>query len=106
LLKSKGQLDVSFANAMVRELADAAIEYQSFSHLIDHRETTFAFKFSDYYERPSINEKLGVSRRFRTAIVFSQLTEDTRFMETVFRNRGYNLRHFTDIDEGKAWLKD
>jgi hypothetical protein len=27
-------------------------------------------------------------------------------METVFRNRGYNLRHFTDIDEGNAWLKD
>jgi hypothetical protein len=38
-------------------------------------------------------------------MVFSQLTEDTKFMENIFRNRGYNLLHFTDIDEAKAWLK-
>lgn len=36
---------------------------------------------------------------------FSQLTEDTKFMETVFRNRGYNLHHFTDIEEARVWLK-
>jgi hypothetical protein len=81
------------------------MEYQCFSHLIDHSETTFAFNLSDYYDRPTVNEKLGVSRRFRTAMVFSQLTDDTRFMETVFNNRGYNLRHFTNIDEAKTWLK-
>jgi hypothetical protein len=37
-------------------------------------------------------------------MVFTELTENTRFMETVFRNRGYNLRHFTDIDAAKVWL--
>jgi hypothetical protein len=105
LLKSKGQMDVASANAMVGDIAKAAMEYQCFSHLIDHSETTFAFNLSDYYDRPTVNEKLGVSRRFRTAMVFSQLTDDTRFMETVFNNRGYNLRHFTNIDEAKTWLK-
>ena len=103
---TKGQMDVPSANAMVKAVADAAVEYQCFVHLIDHREMTFLFNLSDYYDRPSINEKLGVSRRFRTAMVFSQLTENTKFMETVFRNRGYVLQHFTDMDEARAWLKE
>jgi len=73
--------------------------------LIDHSETTFLFSFLDYYARPSINEKLGISRKFRTAMIFAELTENTKFMETVFINRGYNLRHFADIEKAKAWLK-
>lgn len=105
LVKSKGQMDVPSANAMVKAIADAAGEHQCFVHLIDHRDMTFAFNLSDFYDRPTINEKLGVSRRFKTAMVFSKLTENTKFMETVFRNRGYNLRHFQNIDEAKSWLK-
>ena len=105
LVKSKGQMDMPSANAMVKAIVDAAGEYQCFVHLIDHREMNFALSLSDYYDRPAINEKLGMSRRFKTAVVFSQLTQDTKFMETVFRNRGYILQHFTDMEEAKAWLK-
>ena len=86
--------------------AEAAVKYQCNSHLIDHRETTFMFSLPDFYDRPSIDEGLGISRLFRTAMVFSELAEDTRFMENVFSNRGYNLHHFTDIDEANAWLKE
>ena len=104
LVKTKGEMDVPSANAMVKAVADVAAKTQCFLHLIDHREMTFAFSLMDYYDRPHINEKLGVSRRFKTAMVFKELTKDTRFMETVFQNRGYNLRHFTDIEEAKTWL--
>ena len=103
-LKSRGTMDNSSANGMVKALADTAVEYECLTHLVDHRETIFALGFLDYFNRPAINQKLGVSRSFKTAMVFAQLTENTRFMETVFRNRGYNLRHFTDIDEAKVWL--
>ena len=105
-VKSKGTIDTPSANNMVKAIVDAAIEYKCLTHLVDHRETTFAFKLMDYYNRPAINEKLGVSRRFKTAMVFKQLTQDTRFMETVFSNRGYFLRHFTDIEKAKNWLKE
>ena len=98
-------MDVPSANAMVKALAEAAEKYQCMKHLIDHRETTFVFKITDYYERPAVNEKLGISRLFKTAMVFSQSTDETVFMENVFRNRGYNMRHFTDMDEAKSWLK-
>lgn len=99
-------MDVVSANAMVKAVADAAVAYQCFRHLVDHRDTTFLFSMSDFYERPSINEKLGVTRKFRTAMVFIELTKDTKFMETVFINRGYTLRHFTDIDKAKNWLNE
>ena len=97
-------MDNSAANVMVKALADAAVEYKCLTHLVDHRETTFDLGFLDYFNSPAINQRLGVSRSFKTAMVFAQLTENTRFMETVFKNRGYNLRHFTDIDEARVWL--
>ena len=103
-LKSRGIMDNSAANVMVKALADAAVEYKCLTHLVDHRETTFDLGFLDYFNRPAINQRLGVSRGFKTAMVFAQLTKDTLFMGTVFRNRGYNLRHFTDIDEAMVWL--
>ena len=103
-LKSRGIMDNSAANVMVKALADAAVEYKCLTHLVDHCETTFDLSFLDYFNRPAINQRLGVSRGFKTAMVFAQLTKDTLFMETVFRNRGYNLRHFTDIDEARVWL--
>jgi hypothetical protein len=105
LLKSKGQMDVPAANAMVKDLADAALKHQCSLHLIDHRETIMTFSLPEYFERPAINEGLGISRLFKTAMVFSQLSEDTVFMENVFRNRGYNMRHFADMEEAKRWLK-
>jgi hypothetical protein len=105
LLKSKGVMDVPSANAMVKDLAEAAEKYQCMNHLIDHRETIFEFKITDYFERPAVNEKLGITRLFRTAMVFSKLTEETKFMENVFRNRGYNLNHFNDIERARNWLK-
>lgn len=104
-LKSKGEMDVPSANAMVKDLAEAARHYQCNRHLIDHRATIFTFSLPEYFERPVINEELGISRLFKTAMIFSQLNEDTVFMENVFRNRGYNMRHFADMDEAKRWLK-
>jgi len=104
LLKSKGIMDVPSANSMVKAVADGAVEHQCFKHLIDHRETRFDFRLTDYYKRPAINEQLGISRKFKIAMVFAQITKDTKFMETVFNNRGYNLRHFTNIEEARQWL--
>lgn len=105
-LQSKGQMDVPAANAMIKDLADAARRHHCNFHLIDHRDTIMTLSLPEYFERPAINEELGISRLFKTAMVFSQLNEDTVFMENVFRNRGYNMRHFADVDEAKRWLKE
>lgn len=104
-LKSKGRMDVASANALVRDLVDAARRYQCNRHMIDHNDTIMTFSLPEFFECPAIYEQLGLSRYFKTAMVFSQLNEDTIFIENVFRNRGFNLRHFADMDEAKSWLK-
>ncbi len=105
-LKSGGVMDVSSANAMVADLVAAAARYACRRHLVDHRATTFAFNLVNYFERPAINEKIGVSVTWKTAMVFAESTQETHFMETVFRNRGYNFREFTDVNEALAWLQE
>ena len=64
-LKSRGIMDNSSANGMVKALADTAVEYNCLTHLVDHRETIFALDTLDYFNRPAINQKLGVSRSFK-----------------------------------------
>jgi len=105
VIKTKGAMRSTDSNEMVRAIVDAAAKHQCLKHLVDYREMEFEFRPMEYYERPSVVEKLGVTRAFRTAMVFRQLTKETIFMETVFQNRGYQFRHFTDILEAKAWLK-
>ncbi|HEY2981969.1 MAG TPA: hypothetical protein VGJ22_12360 [Anaerolineales bacterium] len=104
-LRTRGVMDKAAANALVKDLVQAAADTQCIRHLIDHRAVTFAFSLIDYYERPAINEAIGISLEWKTAMVFAESTSDTRFMETVFRNRGYNFREFTDIDQALEWLQ-
>ncbi len=37
-------------------------------------------------------------------MIFKELNEQTYFMETVFRNRGFDFHQFADIEEAKTWL--
>lgn len=103
-LKSGGTLEVESANALVKDLVQAAAAYRCTRHLVDHRATTFRFSLINYYQRPAINERLGISKNWKTAMVFAQSTDDTRFMETVFQNQGYNFRQFIDLEEALEWL--
>lgn len=92
------------ANEMVKEAVQAMDLHQCTKQIVDHRETSFAFNLLEYYERPAVNEQLGISHLWRIAMIFKELDEQTYFMETVFRNRGFDFRQFADIEEAKAWL--
>ena len=103
-IKTKGVLTPESANAMVKEIVQAAAFNQCNKQIVDHRETVFALDFIEYYERPSINQHIGISHSWKIAMVFKELNKETYFMETVFRNRGFKFRQFADIEEAKAWL--
>jgi hypothetical protein len=103
-IKTKGVLNSESANTMVKEIVQAADLYQCKKQIVDHRETSLAFNLLEYYERPTINQQIGISHSWKIAMVFRDLTEQTYFMETVFRNRGFDFRQFADIEEAKAWL--
>ena len=103
-VRTKGVLTAEAANVMVKEIADAAILHCCNNQIVDHRETKFALNVLEYYERPEINSKLGMSHSWKIAMVFCKLTTDTHFMETIFRNRGYNFRQFNDIEKARNWV--
>ncbi|HND47357.1 MAG TPA: hypothetical protein PLL95_02275 [Anaerolineales bacterium] len=103
-IKTKGILTNEKANQMVAEIALAMKEHQCLCQIVDHRETVFDFRTLDYYERPKVNQQLGMSKQWRVAMIFKQLSEETLFMETVFRNRGFEFRQFDDLDKAKEWV--
>jgi len=41
----------------------------------------------------------------KLAIVYSEAESDYQFLETVSRNRGLQVRVFTDFEEAENWLK-
>lgn len=106
-IKTSGVLTTESASAMVKDVVEAAKPHGCDRQIVDHRETSFALSLFDYYERPGVNRQIGMSYQWKIAMVFRELNEDTHFMETVFRNRGYNFRQFDDLEKAREWvLKD
>lgn len=103
-VKTQGVLTVDSANIMVSEIVEAAACHQCNRQVVDHRETTFALSVFEFYERPEVNSKIGISLKWKIAMVFKELDKNTLFMETVFRNRGYNFRQFDDIEKAREWV--
>ncbi len=103
-VKTRGILTVESANRMVKDLVEAMSQHQCQRHIVDHSDTEFQLKIIEYYDRPNINRQIGVSQTWKIAMVFKDSNENAIFMETVFRNRGYNFRGFTSLDEAKEWI--
>ncbi len=103
-VKTKGVLTAISANLMVEEIVKAAACHKCDNQIVDHRETTFALQLFEYYERPGVNSRIGISFKWKIAMVFKELNNDTLFMETVFRNRGYNFCQFEDIEKARKWI--
>ena len=103
-IKTKGVMTTDAANAMVAEIVEKMNSHHCVRHIVAHRETTFAFQFIEYYERPETNRRIGLSTSWKIAMVFRNLTKDTLFMETVFRNRGYDFCQFDDLDKAREWI--
>ena len=103
-IKTKGILTNENANLMIKDVVQEMAKHECLKQIVDHRETIFELSVREYYERPDINKEIGISYSWKIAMVFKELSENTRFMETVFRNRGYNFHQFDDIDKAMEWL--
>lgn len=105
-IKTCGLLTANDANKMVADAVAAMSKHQCARQIVDHRETEFGLAVAEYYQRPSINEQIGISHKWKIAMVFKTLDENTQFMETVFRNRGFNFKQFSSLEEAKNWVLD
>jgi len=74
--------------------------------LVDYREAEFVVETVPAYNRPQTLEELGAKRSLKMATVYRELTKETRFTENVHRNRGWQMKDFTEYGAAMEWLSE
>lgn len=103
--RTEGPLDERSMPAMLQAVTDFAEENKCVRVLGDHRASELKMSVVDVYQSPEALEELEANRKNRAALVYSNITDLHRFMETVYQNRGRKLALFADIESARAWLK-
>ncbi len=92
----------------LERLAVALKKHDCRKLLIDHRQTTVIAPALDTYDRPDQYARIwgdsSTLNQIKTAIVFHEINEDYQFLENVIRNRGWDLRIFTEYETALDWL--
>ncbi|HNY78994.1 MAG: hypothetical protein RBS72_15550 [Sedimentisphaerales bacterium] len=76
--------------------------------LIDARQMKLAAQTTELYRLPEIVGGLGLTRSHRVAVLIADNSEQMDsflFVETVFFNRGFPVRLFTEVTAALKWLK-
>jgi hypothetical protein len=95
-----------FTEILARGLA-AAAEHAIHAILIDARQMKLTAQTTELYHLPETVEELGLTRRHRVALVISGDSEPKdsfSFVETVFFNRGFQVRLFAETIAALEWL--
>ncbi|HPC95796.1 MAG TPA: hypothetical protein PLU87_12695 [Sedimentisphaerales bacterium] len=94
--------------AMVARSLAVAAECATGAILIDARQMRLDALTTELYRLPEIVEELGLTRSHRVAVVIaddSEQIDSFLFVETVFFNRGFPVRLFTEVAAALKWLK-
>ena len=73
--------------------------------LNDMSGATIEVSLTDVYSSPQQMDNSGISRSTRRALVIPPNFDQASFLETVTRNRGHNLKVFTDRQRALEWLQ-
>lgn len=103
-------LHVDVTRALVLEFAQAASAEAGKlglpGVLVDVRQSRSAEAVFGQYTLARDLLNADVDPRLRVASVVSPEDHSHDFVETVTRNRGFNVRLFTDMEAAKAWLRE
>jgi hypothetical protein len=102
-----GSLSHADLNAMAKERWAEMQKRNCRKILFDFSRIGSTMSVADIYARPSETERIGVPRVNRTAAVVPQaFLEEFRFMETVYKNRGFDLNVFTRKEDALRYLEE
>ena len=99
-----GIVDKSLVQSVASEMHAKTEKHKCTRFLNDYRHAYVDLSTLDVFGLPKLIESMGTDPRSRHAIVVKGMTPMIRFFETVTRNRGENVRVFTDMDQARAWL--
>lgn len=97
-------LNMARLTEIARQVAATSEAQQCLRILYDMSRAEIDVSMVDIYNSPQKMDEAHISRRTRRALVTPPGFDKGMFLETVTRNRGHNLRVFTDYDVAKEWL--
>lgn len=103
-IKLETALDAPLAETVCLKALDLARNHKCRALLCDFRNTVIAKATMGIYGLATSLPNLGVYPDVKLAAVTSAENPDHRFFETVAKNRGSNVRSFTDVTEAERWL--
>ena len=104
IAKITGTYIISDDTGVVRQVINKLKEHDCSRLLFDFRDAKFVVETLPAYDRPRVLEDIGVKRLTKFASVFREFNEDACYTESVYRNRGWRMRNFSDFDEAIEWL--
>lgn len=105
LVRTSGRYQLERETATLENALSLLQENNSLRCLFDHRATEVVAPTIGSYNRPELYASLGFTRKVRMAHLFTALTDDLKFYETVCVNRGWDVKVFTDYSAALDWLK-
>lgn len=105
VVRSKGALVPGWFATIVTEIAAAARAEPTAAVLFDIRELSGTLDEFERYQIGVLAAQQGIPGPIAT-VGHEPLVDARRLGETVARNRGANIRAFTDYDAAVAWLRE
>lgn len=104
ILRIQGRVTMKLIQELAPQVARMFRETKCQRFLNDMSTAVIDVSFMDVYGSPKAMDESGITRDIRRALVVPSDFKQSEFLETVTRNRGHDLRIFTDVDEAKRWL--
>lgn len=105
LARIVGDYQTDASQLFLQALSLACQQHSPQAVLIDRRRSALKFSTMNIYAHPEEYRQAGISPSARIALVVTGISEDERFLETVFRNRGYNMKIFDNWRCAVAWAR-
>ena len=98
-------MNVAQTKAFAGELAKHATENNCCILLNDLREAIIDMSTFELYSMPMIVANEGMNRKWKRAILCSDdQVKSLSYYETVAKDKGWNVKIFSDNSEAEAWL--
>jgi hypothetical protein len=99
-----GKLDLPLLQSLASDVSEIMQKREHICILNDLRQATPAEGALDIYQMPDLVKKSGVHHSCKRAIVVGDKTSEFYFLETMFINRGHQVKMFANMDDAKNWL--
>jgi len=102
-IKVDGQFDLSLLKMLASEVAKVIEKHGCRCIFNDLRNATLG-DILDIYHMPNTARETGIENMCKRALIVNEIPSEFDFLETVFVNRGHQVRMFTDADIANQWL--